>query len=395
VSYACTITNFPDIATHLGFEAHMYLVNGDTAPANSATGGAPDWGCPDVLIFRVENTANNVMAQIQWKTNYANANATNVPALVFAPSAVGTWTVTFTDSTHGTLTGPGIYAPGTVTNVVSGTNVISGTNYSFASAGTNFSLPSDAVANNFSPATDFVQFGMFKNDAANDGHNNNAHGTYSRVQFTGAPANSFNDNFNGPTLTNNYAWQVSSSSAVQFIPPGTVWIVDWTLPTQQFKPVMAPTITGPWSPAVFTSSYSGAGLMHSLVSQASLPGAASGFYQLIERPFVQLQVLMPGETNAPYTATGKIGTPTPQSVGNPFNITVNACDSVWNVVLSSDTIDITSSDTTASLPPDNALFNGTMVFSVTFNAAGTFTVTASDVTDPTKTAGTSSPTTAQ
>jgi hypothetical protein len=79
----------------------------------------------------------------------------------------------------------------------------------------------------------------------------------------------------------------------------------------------------------------------------------------------------------------------------PFNITVNAVDSVWNVIPSSDTIDITSSDTTFSPPPDNALSAGTMVFSVTFNTAGTFTVTATDVTDPTKTAGTSSPTVAQ
>jgi hypothetical protein len=390
VSYACTITNFPDIATHLGFEAHMYLVNGDTAPANSATSGSPDWGCPDILIFRVENTANDVMAQIQWKTNYPNANATNVPALVHAPSALGTWTVTFTDSTHGTLTGPGIYTTVTVTN---GTSIYP-TNYSF-SAGTNFSLPADVVANNFSPSTDFVQFGIFKNDGANDGHNNFAHGRFSRVQFTGAPLNSFDDSFDGATLTNNYAWQITSSRDVQYIPPGTAWIVDWTLPALQFKAQSAPTITGPWSPAVFTSTYSDSSKAHSLVAQAALPGAKSGFYNLIKRPFSQLQILMPGETNAPYTATGKIGTPIPQSVGSIFNITVNACDSVWNVVPSTDTIDLTSSDTTAYLSPDTALFNGSTVFSVYFGTAGTFTITASDVTDPTKTAATSTPTAAQ
>ncbi|MGO8674265.1 MAG: hypothetical protein ACLQVX_00190 [Limisphaerales bacterium] len=370
VTYACTITNFPDIATHLGFEAHMYLVNGDTAPSGQDVSGSPDWTVPDLLIFRVENAATNVMAQIQWKTNYPNANATNVPVVVYAPSAVGTWTLTFTDSTDGILTGPGITA-------------------------TNFSLPADAVQNNFSPATSFLQFGMFKNDGANDGHNNAAHGTYSRVQFSGAPANSFDDSFTGPTLTNKYAWQVTSSTAVQYVPPGTAWLVDWTLPAIQFNPQSAPAITGPWSPAVFTSTYSDSIRMHGLVSQASMAGASAGFFRLIKRPFVQLQVLMPGETSAPNTPTGKTGTPTPQSVGMPFNITVNAVDSVWNVIPSSDTIDITSSDTTFSPPPDNALSAGTMVFSVSFNTAGTFTVTATDVTDPTKTAGTSSPTVAQ
>ena len=237
---------------------------------------------------------------------------------------------------------------------------------------------------------------MFKNDGANDGHNNNAHGTFSHVQFTGAAANSFDDSFTGPTLTNRYAWQVTSSIAVQYIPPGTAWIVDWTLPALQFSPQTAPALTGPWSPAVFTSTYRDSSFEHALVSQASMSGASAGFFRLIKRPFTKLQVLMPGETGAPNTPTGKTGTPTAQAVGVSFNVTVNAVDSVWNVVTSaSDTINITSTDSSAVLPPDAALYNGTATFSVTFSTAGTFTVTATDVTDATKTAGTSSPTAAQ
>lgn len=127
-----------------------------------------------------------------------------------------------------------------------------------------------------------------------------------------------------------------------------------------------------------------------------MSGASAGFFRLIKRPFTKLQVLMPGETGAPNTPTGKTGTPTAQAVGVSFNVTVNAVNSVWNVVTSaSDTIDITSTDSSAVLPPDAALYNGTATFSVTFSTAGTFTVTATDVTDATKTAGTSSPTAAQ
>ena len=385
VTYSCTITNFPDIANHAGFEAHMYLVNDDTAPSGSETSGSPDWGVPDLLIFRIENVVNtvlttngttittnftyNAMAQIQWKTNYPNANATNVPVVVFPPSALGTWAVTFTDSTHGTLTGPGITA-------------------------TNFNLPADAVASNFSPASSFVQFGMFKNDGPNDGHNNGAHGTYSRVQFTGAQANSFDDDFSGPTLTNKYAWRKTDANYVQYIAPGTAWIVDWTLPAIQFNPQTAAAITGPWNPAVFTSTYRGPSAMYGLVSQITITNA--GFYRLIKRPFVKLQVLMPGETAAPNTPTGKTGTPDPQAVGTSVNITVNAVDAVWNVVSSvTDTVDITSSDSTASLPADAALVNGTGSFTVFFGQSGTWTVTATDVTDSTKTANTGSPTVAQ
>ena len=59
---------------------------------------------------------------------------------------------------------------------------------------------------------------------------------------------------------------------------------------------------------------------------------ANAFFRLVKRPFVKLQVLMPGETAAPYTTTGKTGTPDPQPIGVSFNITVNAVDDVWNIV---------------------------------------------------------------
>jgi hypothetical protein len=98
--------------------------------------------------------------------------------------------------------------------------------------------------------------------------------------------------------------------------------------------------------------------------------------------------LMPGETAAPNTATGKTGTPDPQTVGVPFNVIVNAVDAVWNRVSSTDTITVTSSDATAVLPADAALSSGTRTFSVSFSSEGSFTVTATDVTDATKTAST-------
>jgi nucleoid-associated protein YgaU len=104
---------------------------------------------------------------------------------------------------------------------------------------------------------------------------------------------------------------------------------------------------------------------------------------------------MPGETAAPNTTTGKTGTPDPQPVGLPFTVTVNAVDEVWNVLPSTDTVDITSSDSSAGLPADAALVNGTASFTVYFGQPGTWTVTATDVTDSTKTANTGSPTVAQ
>ncbi len=63
------------------------------------------------------------------------------------------------------------------------------------------------------------------------------------------------------------------------------------------------------------------------------------------------------------------------------SITVNAYDSYGNVVSSSDTIRLSSTDSTATLPANFALSNGTATKSVTFNQGGSFTVSATDVTN--------------
>src|SRR5439155_296465 len=107
-------------------------------------------------------------------------------------------------------------------------------------------------------------------------------------------------------------------------------------------------------------------------------------------PFTKLQLLMPGETAAPGTASGKTGTPNAQTAGTAFTVTVNAVDANWNVVTTvTDMVGITSSGTNASLPANAAFSSGTKQFSVTLNTVQTATVTATDITDGSKTASTS------
>ena len=276
--------------------------------------------------------------------------------------------MTFTDSTHGALTGPGITA-------------------------TNFTLPADAVLNNFSPATSFLQFGMFKNDGPNDGHNNGDHGTYSHVQFIGATANSFDDSFTGATLTSKYAWRKTDANYVQYIPPGAAWIVDWTLPANGFsletKAALGP---GFWtSPAI--TGYDQGGFHYDLLLSSDLSGTNSGYFRLTKRVATQLQVLLPGETNAPNTTTGKIGTPSPQTTGITFDLTINACDANWNIASTSDTVAFTSDDGSAWLPINTALVKGTVtiVGNTYFGSPGPWTITATDVTTNAVSAGTSTP----
>lgn len=105
--------------------------------------------------------------------------------------------------------------------------------------------------------------------------------------------------------------------------------------------------------------------------------------------FAKLQLLLPGETAAPGTASGKTGTPSAQTAGTAFTVTVNAVDAVWNVVSSTNTVGITSTDANATLPANAAMVAGTKDFSITLKTAGSFTITASNITDGTKTANTS------
>lgn len=105
--------------------------------------------------------------------------------------------------------------------------------------------------------------------------------------------------------------------------------------------------------------------------------------------FTKMQLLVPGETADPGSATGKTGTPDPQTAGLNFQVVVQAVDADWNLVSSAHTVRITSSDGTATLPPDAALVAGFRTFDVTLNTAGSATVTASNLTDPAKTADTS------
>jgi hypothetical protein len=105
--------------------------------------------------------------------------------------------------------------------------------------------------------------------------------------------------------------------------------------------------------------------------------------------FSQLQLLLPGEVAAPGTTTGKTGVSTAQTAGTAFNLTVNAADDFWNVVITNHLIGLTCSDANATLPTNAPLSGGTRTFSLTFKTGGSQTATATDLTDASKAAATS------
>ncbi|MDE3090186.1 MAG: hypothetical protein KGJ80_12455, partial [Chloroflexota bacterium] len=123
-----------------------------------------------------------------------------------------------------------------------------------------------------------------------------------------------------------------------------------------------------------TLSKAGTGVTITVTDHGGTKTGTSSTFTVNAGAFTKLQLLVPGETAAPGTASGQTGTPSAQTAGTAFTVTVNAVDANWNVVNTiTDTVHIASSDTNATLPANAALVNGTQTFSVTLNTAGTAT----------------------
>jgi hypothetical protein len=376
VTYSLTITNFPDATNYPGYQAHIFLTSGATGNSTD-----PDYADPNLVFLDIhENPNGTAYAAFRYKTNEPNANTmvygTGTLGTVGSSNILGTWSLTFSQDTNITVTSP----DGEVLH-------------------TNFTA--DAAALFADPLN--VYFGAQPNSPANFGQSV----VLSSVGVSGVVA-PVQDNFladNGQVDTNS-TWSIVAGdlNTVQLLTPdpGALW-VKWSLPDSGFGLQVTTNLANPGSWVTLSGPDASVGPLLSFASAgsrmvyvpASLTGTnRSAFFRLKQQIFTRLQLLMPGETNAPGTVTGKTGTPTAQTVGVPFQVTVNAVDNNWHVISSIDTIHLTSTDAAATLPADAALASGTGTFSVTFSAAGSFTVTAADVTDSSKTSSTSAPTTA-
>jgi hypothetical protein len=139
-----------------------------------------------------------------------------------------------------------------------------------------------------------------------------------------------------------------------------------------------------------------ANLSHNVANTINLSFSSSGLTNvtsanIVVSPaaFTQLQLLVQARARPPQRS-GKSGTPSTQIVGTALGVTVNAVDAYWNLIDTvSDIVGLTSSDTSATLPPAAPLAAGTANPTIYFNANGTFTLTASDLTDGSKSASTS------
>ena len=360
VTYEMTIKDAP---MKNGFQTHMFLI------PNSAGDNAPDWNQPNAVFFAVTDLGKGGgSASLGFKTNQPSGNSqifgANHLATLESTKIVGTWKLAFNHNTDITITSP----DGGTTNVV---------------------MPTDAAALFAAPLTTYV--GSQPNDTNYVGSGF----VLSNVKITGTGA-PLDDSFAGPDIDAAlWAKAADSAAGVLIAPSDAKYWLSWTLPATGFVPEVNGSLAAEgWAELNATNSFKNGAQTALLLGSSVLPAGGQAYFQMIQRPFVKLQVLMPGETAAPGTASGKTGTPTAQQVGVPFDVVVNAVDATWHPApMPYDTINITSTDGSATLPADAALVGGTKTFTVTFNSEGSYTLTATDVTDGTKTANTGAATT--
>ena len=288
-------------------------------------------------------------------------------------TAIGTWTVRFTSATNVTLIAP---------------------NGSTAS----YVLP-NYNAGNFAETSGFNVYLGFQ--ANNSGTLNQAV-VYSNFAISGT-VTPFSDNFLADSTLSAVNWDtaVATAPATVLIPPpsASYWLAWTNIPLGYSLETGSNLMNiAAWTSPSLYPVLSFVGQNQQLVDSTELPPGTTGFFNLIKRTFTQLQVLLPGQTNAPGTALGYVGTPTTISLAaqgfNPTTVTVNACDANWQIINgASDQIHLSTSDGSAFLPADLSLSNGTVTFSgangVLFQTTGPQTVTATDYTDGTKTPNTS------
>ena len=374
VIYSMTITAVPDPSIYSNYEAHIFL-----APRNDI--GNPDNNATDTGWLRIlDNSDGTATATMHWKTNSAfnytmlwnaqvggeygtNGWGAGFLATMQAPTILGTWSISFTSDTDFTVKGPG-------------------------GIQTNLTIPRewvdvwDADAGGIGPVA-YPMFGIDPNTRVNQGQ---AFLSNVTVSGGGAFGNITND---FTTELDTTVWDTLGDNI--FVVTNPAWIVSWSTPASYFSLFAAAYLTNPipWvdvtnNPAVPVNIYKVGTNIHALVADADLPDPDHTFFVLQRSVAYELQVLMPGETSAPGSITGKSGTPLPQKVGVPFNVTVNAVDSQWNLKAGcTDPVNITSSDPAAAGTGTVTLVGGTATFSFTFNTTPSQTITATDGIDAT------------
>jgi hypothetical protein len=386
VSYSFTITNFPACNDYC---AKLYLIPNIDMKGGNAADTAVDWDCTNQIAFTItantDNPATGWNVEFTTKTNMtavgSNPDTPDRMAFNYPKLPVGTWTVRFNNNSNIDVLCPD------------------------ASYNTNFTLPPDVASyvsgnGHGDSARMTPYFGFMPRVNANEA----VAAVMGSITIKKGSTVLVTDNFSGSTL-NTITW--SNLDGINTIYNGDLaYYLLWNTPNDQGFAALqtASSLNGSWKDLSTAANWLFINGSHTVPItksglQAQLGETDVAFFRLIKRVFTKLQILLPGETAAPNTTTGKNGTPNAQQADGDgdytFGVIVNAVDNNWNMVNASDTIQLTSANPnfldTDNVDGELALSGGTVTFTVAFitDIAGSATIIATDITDGSKTANTS------
>jgi hypothetical protein len=276
MTYSVTWAEFPDPQTQAGYQGHIILAT-DTGGSNT-----PDWNDANVILVEfqyathvgtdgVAGTADDAVrarARFLHKVNEpagnamlyrteANAAAGPVGVLgeLWAPTMLGTWSVAFLNSTDIRLTAPD-------------------------GSSQELKMP-EADVPFYEPTTAGVsaQFGVQPNGDNRIG----LAAVLSRVQIRKGTTVVVDDTFTAADLDAT-AWLTRAADAGGIVPvPRDVqYLVGWNLPDDGFVLKGASSVRGAWSDVTGVTQTGARRLVR--IGTATLPGAGSGFFQLVKAP---------------------------------------------------------------------------------------------------------------
>jgi hypothetical protein len=119
------------------------------------------------------------------------------------------------------------------------------------------------------------------------------------------------------------------------------------------------------------------------LDNGSINPYTTGSVNILPGTYSRIVLIAPGEQQSPGTAEGRSGTPTDQSIGFSFTVTVYATDQWFNPMGGvTDVVRITSGDPLAQLPPDTPMIDGRADLSMRLSTGGFQQITASNETQP-------------
>lgn len=274
VTYSVTWADFPSGAANAGFQGHIMLAT-DTGGSSS-----PDWGDPNVVMIEFQyanhpgadgeaGTADDALrarARFLHKVNEAASNAmlyrtqanaaagpVGVLGEVWAPSMLGTWSVSFRNNSDIVLT-------------------------SSDGSAVNLTMPASDFPF-YEPAATGVSahFGVQPNSDTRVGMS----AVISRIKIEKGTTVVVDETFGAAEL-NPDVWVVRAADAGGVFPlsADTAYLVSWNLPDEGFGLKGAAAVGGPWKDVPGVRQIGARRVVP--VTTATLPGPTAGYFELVK-----------------------------------------------------------------------------------------------------------------